>query len=909
MISGMARQTVASGNPPSFTLDMRVRRDFDRIYAVEDDPWGIGDADSERYDLYVDRIVAASRRRDSILELGCGYGALLARLSPEFGRAVGVDVSARAIERGQQRFRSIEFVHGSLADLEAALPTAGAFDTIVVSDVLYYLKERDRRAALTWIAAHLASDGLAFLAGWSPGGRYLSLEEFRNLVLRELRVEREEVLDTGHVLFVARRQRTMAAMTVDYETWQPQLDGVPLDWEADVFRPTERLLEVFEEAGATLTIFAEMGEYLWLCENRPQTAHRMEAQWRELVQRGHDVQLHLHPNWLPDMNPEVVDGKWRWDMDRTRAADYPGDLTAAIARCRVALERAIRPVAPDYRVTSFRAGTYEAQPFDRLCDALVANRIEHDSSVVPGDNRPGRHYDYRHALSDHQPWFASRYDPQLEAPRAERQIIELPVFTPEWGERWTFDNEQGALFARRLVKRLARARQRPSSEQLRRRSARRERLRTIYASMPPPTRLLLNRLIPRALAPYLSAADRDRVVGARYYVLVSHTKVKLDIDAISAGLKQLGAQGVELVSLSELAKAARTELAQRQAAGGLQADAISAARHPAAATKRLIATIPLDRQRLLALDRKAASTAPLALAGRRSETTHASLEQLPVAAGQFDCVLSDGALSEAADVDRALADLHGALAPQGCLVAAIRPEGVNGRYRSGTNVWRTTPADARTRLRHAGFVDVEVSSVDTFRELGELPFPPADDQMLYIRAWKRATDMGPLNRVTELTRWAYGSLDPAQAQTSNDPVEILAGGFAWCWGYVVVLGEALSREGFDLRWVTMVAEGHPLGVGPTQRDSHEVLEVALGNGRRVVCDPMVGIVFESSLAQLLSDPSLADTSPAQDDRYRSRNYALYSTSAWYRVVRSVAVRRRPGGRLRYVDAERVAQSG
>src|SRR5438270_13532009 len=120
----------------------------------------------------------------------------------------------------------------------------------------------------------------------------------------------------------------------------------------------------------------------------------MEEQWRDAVARGHDVQLHLHPNWLPEMEPTVKDGRWQWDMERTRASDYPGDLAEAIGRCKTALEEAIGPISPDYEVVAYRAGTYEAQPFDRLYDALLANDIWCDSSVLPGDRRSDRHYEY-----------------------------------------------------------------------------------------------------------------------------------------------------------------------------------------------------------------------------------------------------------------------------------------------------------------------------------------------------------------------------------------------------------------------------------------------------------------------------------------------------------------------------------
>ena len=116
-----------------------------------------------------------------------------------------------------------------------------------------------------------------------------------------------------------------------------------------------------------------------------------------------------------------------------------------------ALEDAIRPADPTFTVTCFRAGTYEAQPFRRLHDALAANGLHCDSSVYAGGRRDGRNYDFRLAYSDHQPYFASRYDPQLKAPPAERALVELPIFAPRRNERWTFDFSSGVTFAKELL--------------------------------------------------------------------------------------------------------------------------------------------------------------------------------------------------------------------------------------------------------------------------------------------------------------------------------------------------------------------------------------------------------------------------------------------------------------------------
>ena len=73
---------------------MRVKRDFGQIYAAEDDPWAIGEADSERYELYRRIVLEQSERRGTILDIGCGFGAFLARFEEDFEELIGVEVSA-----------------------------------------------------------------------------------------------------------------------------------------------------------------------------------------------------------------------------------------------------------------------------------------------------------------------------------------------------------------------------------------------------------------------------------------------------------------------------------------------------------------------------------------------------------------------------------------------------------------------------------------------------------------------------------------------------------------------------------------------------------------------------------------------------------------------------------------------
>jgi len=925
---------------------MQVKRDFNQIYRDEADPWSIGEADSERYALYRSLIRERKPTGVAALDIGCGFGAFLAHFKGAFERLDGVDVSALAIEKGKRRFPYLRFFQGSAAGLDRVPGLTGRYDLIVYSDVICYLKEADRNASLRWIADHLADDGVAFVAAWTPGDNYLAPDELERLVRRHMRLVQERILRTGHSVFLARRRRRMVAVTLDYETWHPIPEGRTIDWEADVFRPTGEFLRVAADAKATLTLMAEAGEYLWLRKNAPAIARRMEGQWQETLRAGHDVQLHLHPSWLPETGARRDGNAWTWDWSKAKAADYPFDLKTKIAECRTALESTLRPIDPAYRVTSFRAGAYQAQPFTRLYDALTAAGISCDSSVHAGGLSSERGYDYRLAFSRHQPYFASRHDPQLLAPPDERGIVELPLFAWGPGERWTLDGPEGGRFAGRLVQHLENewARFRPT-EAYRRARKLRAWLGLRYASLRP-LRRALNRLIPRGLA-HLLPDYPPPPVGHEYFVLIGHTKGEHDFAAIAAGLRQLARDGtVEIVSLSEMARTARAEL-EESAPDGASDSAVWQVRREyqsimgsdrnEAQSRRLQDMIPLDRERVLDLGCGAgywtsaiAKRYPwmqvegidygaefLAKAARehrldRARFLRGDIARLPFRDRSFDCVYADNTLEHSYSVNGTLLEVHRVLRPGGVLVAALPSDARNPRRICDNHTWKTVPADVRTRLLAAGFGDVVIEEIDTYRDLGMPPYPPADDRMMYLKATRRAGDAAQsgeavqLGRAREATAWVYRALSPERSSEGNDPVAILAGGVAFCWGYAVVLGSILRREGFDVRWLSMLARDHPRGRGQEKIDSHEVI-LARCDGAEVILDPMSNTVIPHPLAEVLRNPALAAPKPEPDERYAVRGYELYSTSFWYERVFEYALRQDPADKPRW--RRRPSQEG
>jgi SAM-dependent methyltransferase len=928
--------SVSDSTWPMIVPRMRVRLDCEAKYLTEDDPWGIGEADSARYDLYIDSIRTHARARGSVLDVGCGFGAMLARLRSDFEQLHGIELSAEAVARGAERYPFITFEQGSIDALERTNAGHGRFDAIIFSDVLYYVEEADKRTSLRWIAEHLHRDGFAFIAAYSPGvGEYPAPAEVRTLVEREFVIERDELLDSEHLMLLARPRRRLAALTLDYETWQPVPAGRRIDWETDVFGPTDALLDACDAEGARLTIFAELGEHAFLREHEPELATRMESQWRDAVQRGHDVQMHLHPNWLPELGARFEGGRYVWDERLTRAEDHP-DLVELIGRLKQALEELIRPIDPAYETVAFRAGGYEAQPFRRLAEALRANNMWCDSSVYRGGRRPGQCHDYTHPFDAHQPWFASHVDPQLKAPPAERGIVELPVATFGRNDRWTFDAEEGARFGDRLLAAIeVRGRASPSTEAARALAKARQLGSSAY-HLTRARRRLINHVLPRRVTHALVGYPGERLVDDDFHVAVGHSKADLDIPAIRDQLRVLREARVEILGLAEMAQLAREQLERHVAP-----DAASEARRQVhrergavlgperndAQSHRLQAMIPLDRARLLDLgcgagawSARIASEHPwmrvtgvdagedFIAAARvrhpsdRVDFVTANFLALPFAEGTFDCIYADNALEHAFDVDATLAEARRVLAEGGALVAAIPPDAYDTRRTTDNHTWKTSAGDACERLRHAGFVDVSVEETDTYR-LGAAPYPPAADRMLYIRAWRRAAPPAPVDRVDALRRWTHVRLDPSRASESFDPAEVLQGGHAYCEGMTMVLGEALVREGFEPRWVRMVAHDHPRGRGAHLADTHEIIELTLADGSVHVLDPMADVRFPCALQTLIDDPTLADdVERERDPVYVARGYDLYATSFWYRRVVAVAVRSRLRGPQHFVPA-------
>jgi hypothetical protein len=167
-------------------------------------------------------------------------------------------------------------------------------------------------------------------------------------------------------------------------------------------KPTEALLRATDELGTPFTIFIDLISVWRYAEFGPSDfVAAVNAQLVDAVQRGHDVQTHIHPHWLH----ATRDGaRWRFDskyflLGNFRDEDEVHRLTRdLLVRAKEYLEGLLRPVAPAYRTVAYRAGGYGIQPGEsgragdpprpRRC--RLPHRQQHRAGHVDG-HRPQPH--------------------------------------------------------------------------------------------------------------------------------------------------------------------------------------------------------------------------------------------------------------------------------------------------------------------------------------------------------------------------------------------------------------------------------------------------------------------------------------------------------------------------------------
>lgn len=209
-------------------------------------------------------------------------------------------------------------------------------------------------------------------------------------------------------------------ITLDYETWQPLPPGKTVNWYNDIFKPTEQWMLCAEKYNFKLTFFVEMAELFWLRINNPNIAKTMEQQIKEMVIRGHDAQLHIHPAWLPEMGVTYSNKQWHGLEKNCKLQDLSCDIISIIKNAKDELENLTHKP-----ITTFRAYGLQIYPCDKIVDTLLKIGIQADSSVVQTNS-----------TLQHQPYFANTKN--VAEKSTKQNFLEIPIFSTH-NHPWNID--------------------------------------------------------------------------------------------------------------------------------------------------------------------------------------------------------------------------------------------------------------------------------------------------------------------------------------------------------------------------------------------------------------------------------------------------------------------------------------
>jgi hypothetical protein len=159
---------------------------------------------------------------------------------------------------------------------------------------------------------------------------------------------------------------------------------------------TERVLSACEEIGVPMTLFCDL-PCLWRYREQGHTQFpdSVDVQLKRAIQRGHDVQAHIHPHWLVTeiIHDEQGSSRYEFELSKFLLGNWIPEGGPALRRfcadvfrrAKAYLEDLLRPVSASYRCIAFRAGGYGLQPNSKdILWALRDTGYLIDSSVVPG---------------------------------------------------------------------------------------------------------------------------------------------------------------------------------------------------------------------------------------------------------------------------------------------------------------------------------------------------------------------------------------------------------------------------------------------------------------------------------------------------------------------------------------------
>ena len=210
-------------------------------------------------------------------------------------------------------------------------------------------------------------------------------------------------------------------LTLDYELFLGNKTG---SVQNCLITPVDKMLSETGKYGVRFTLFVDAiyiyqlkkfsTKYSSLKDNFEQIKKHLAS----LQQKGHDIQLHIHPHWYYS---EFDGMQWIPDRQHYKLSDLTENDADTIFKIGKQELEEITGESP----IAFRAGGFSAQPTNRLTALFKAYNIKIDSSVCPGCEYDSsqQKYDYR-ACPNKDLW---RFGTDICAEDTNAPFLEMPI--------------------------------------------------------------------------------------------------------------------------------------------------------------------------------------------------------------------------------------------------------------------------------------------------------------------------------------------------------------------------------------------------------------------------------------------------------------------------------------------------
>lgn len=169
-------------------------------------------------------------------------------------------------------------------------------------------------------------------------------------------------------------------LTIDYELFGNGSGSIA----SCVVEPADCMIAIAREHQAFLTFFVEVLEMSAIeqQEKNRKGTFTVKKQLINAIERGHDAQLHLHPQW--SKAKLLTQGAWDLNMSRRRISDLTNkEITRLLLKGKNWLESLLTPINNSYSCYVFRAGGWCIQPSSSTIECLQKTGFLIDSTVAP----------------------------------------------------------------------------------------------------------------------------------------------------------------------------------------------------------------------------------------------------------------------------------------------------------------------------------------------------------------------------------------------------------------------------------------------------------------------------------------------------------------------------------------------